>query len=68
MENSFLKKAWHLGEHTVNGLRKVKCFVAHVSVLEKAVNIIASNPSSSSIPYYEMEEILALINFPDTFV
>jgi hypothetical protein len=65
MENSFLKKAWHLGEHTVKGLRKCKRFVAHVSVLEKAFNAIAS---SSSIPYYKMEEVLALINFPDAFM
>jgi hypothetical protein len=36
-------------------------------VLEKVVNWIASTPSSSSIPYYEMEEVLTLINFPVTF-
>jgi hypothetical protein len=62
------RKAWQLGECTVKGLRKSKRFVEHISVLEKVVNWIASTPSSSSTPYYEMDEVLTLINFPDTFV
>ncbi len=62
------RKAWQLGECTVKGLRKSKRFVEHISVLEKVVNWIASTHSSSSTPYYEMDEVLTLINFPDTFV
>jgi hypothetical protein len=71
LENATLnvfRSAWFQGEHPLKGLRRSKRFVESSSILKKVVSWLRSIPYSSSIPNFEMEDILLLQEFPETFL
>ena len=61
------RKAWLHGELSLQGLRCSKRFIECTSILEKALSLLRSVPFSSSLPYFEMEEVQLLQDFPETF-
>ena len=61
------RKAWLHGEFILHGLRRSKRFIECTSILEKALSWLKSVPFSSSLPYFEMEEVQLLQDFPETF-
>jgi len=61
------RKGWLQGEFSLKGLRRSRRFVECTSILEKALSWLMSVPSSSSIPFFEMEEVQLLQDFPETF-
>ena len=61
------RKAWLHGEFSLQGLRRSKIFIECTSILEKALSWLRSVPFSSSLPYFEMEEVQLLQAFPENF-
>ncbi|CAF4194111.1 unnamed protein product, partial [Rotaria magnacalcarata] len=63
-----LRQSWINKDFSIKCLRKSKRFVSNESVIETVVNWLNSVPSLSSIPNYEVDEILLLEDFPESFL
>ena len=61
------RESWLAGEYPIQCLRRSKR-LTHKTIIEAALEWMMSVPCSSSVPFYQLEEILALVNHPDTFV
>ena len=64
--NAF-RKSWLEGDFAINCLRRSKRLVEHTSVLEKVICWMASVPSVTTNPEYEMDELILLQEFPESF-
>ena len=62
------RKSWLNSEFSILGLRKSKRFIGYKSVLERVIEWLSSVPDDSSVPFFPIEEILTLQEFPETFV
>jgi hypothetical protein len=62
-----IRKAWCGGNFPISSLRRSKRFVDHKSIVEKACLWLNSVPLNSSTPSYNMEEIMLLHDFPESF-
>ena len=60
-------KAWLHGAFSLQGLRHSKRFIECTLILEKALSWHRLVPFSSSLPYFEMEEVQLLQDFSETF-
>lgn len=58
---------WLNKEFFISGLRRSKRFVERLSILEKVISWISSAPTQSSIPFYDIDELLLLEDFSITF-
>jgi len=63
-----LRHSWTQREFVIRCLRVSKRYVENVSVLEKCAKWTSANSSLVSYPYYDMEEIELLQNFPESFL
>jgi len=62
------RQIWIEKQFTIKCLRTSKRFIPHRSIVDKIVSWLASVPSRSSIPVYEIDEIQFLEDFPESFV
>ena len=61
------REAWISKEYKIQRLFLSKRFVRHTSLLERIIRWSSNTPSNESIPNYELDDILVLAEFPDTF-
>jgi len=62
------RKSWSNGEFSIKCIRRSKRFIDHQSIIEKVVTWLSSVPSFSSVPYYDMDDVLLLQFFPESFL
>jgi hypothetical protein len=62
------RQCWIDGHFSIKCLRRSKRFISNQSIIEKIVSWLASIPSCSSVPAYEIDEIQLLEDFPESFV
>jgi hypothetical protein len=62
------RQCWIDGHFSIKCLRRSKRFISNQSIIEKVVSWLASIPSCSSVPAYEIDEIQLLEDFPESFV
>ncbi len=61
------RKSWLNKEFSIKGLNRSKRFVPHLSILEKVLTWLSSVPSYSSVPQFDIDDIILLQVFPETF-
>ena len=61
------RATWIQNESRIKGISKSKRFVEYTSLLEKCLYWCANVPPYDSIPNYNLEEIMVLADFPETF-
>ncbi|CAF3245129.1 unnamed protein product [Rotaria socialis] len=61
------RQIWIDKQFSIKCLRTSKRFIPHQSIIEKIVGWMASIPSRSSVPVYEIDEIQLLKDFPESF-
>ena len=66
-QNTF-RQGWLEGEFIVKYSRRSKRFISHRSIIEKVAEFLATVPSVSSVPVFEVDEIFLLELFPESFV
>jgi hypothetical protein len=63
------QKSWLDEEFSIKCLRRSKRFIDNKSIIEKVVRWwLASIPSGSLVPSYNIEEVELLLNFPESFL
>ncbi|CAF3321965.1 unnamed protein product [Rotaria socialis] len=62
-----IRENWLRGESRINGIHRSKRYVEHTSLLEKCTSWCANIPSYDSNINYELEEVVTLYEFPETF-
>ena len=62
-----LREGWLRNENSIKGVFRSKRYVEHTSLLEKYSRWCASVASYESVPNYNLEEVMVLADFPDTF-
>jgi hypothetical protein len=62
------RKSWSDEEFLIKYLRRKKRFIDNKSMIEKVVRCLASVPSSSSVPSFNIEEVELLLSFPESFL
>ena len=65
---NYMRNLWLGGEFSINSIRKSKRFIYNRSTIEKVCEWLSSLPTNSSIINYEIDEILLLGEFPDSFL
>ena len=65
--NTF-RQSWLKKDFPIKCLRRSKRFIPHQSIIEKVLCWLTSVPSRSSVPWYEIDEIQLLEDFPESFV
>ena len=61
------RETWLQNESRIKGISKSKRFVEYTSLLEKCLYWCANVPPYDSIPNYNLEKIIVLADFPETF-
>ena len=61
------REIWLRKEHSIKGLRRSKRFVHHSSLLTKCASWCASIASNMSTLNYDIEDVLVLSEFPESF-
>ena len=62
------RQIWIDKQYSIKCLRTSKRFIPHQSIIEKIIGWMASIPSRSSVPVYEIDEIQLLEDFPESFI
>ena len=61
------RENWLQNESRIKGISKSKGFVEYTSLVEKCLYWCANVLPYNSIPNYNLEEIMVLADFPETF-
>ena len=64
---SVFRQCWLNKEFPIACLRRSKRFVPHQSLLEKIVRWISSVPLNSSVTHFDLEDLVVLQHFPESF-
>jgi hypothetical protein len=64
---NMFRQSWLEKQFSISCLRRSKRFIPHTSIIVRIIEWMASMPSQSSIPVYEMDEIKLLEEFPESF-
>ncbi len=62
------RQCWIERQSSIKCLRMSKRFIPHQSIIEKIVSWLASIPSRSSVPIYEIDEIQLLEDLSESFI
>ncbi len=62
------RQCWIERQSSIKCLRMSKRFIPHQSIIEKIVSQLASIPSRSSVPIYEIDEIQLLEDLSESFI
>jgi hypothetical protein len=61
------RKSWLNKEFSIKGLNRSKRFVFHLSILEKVLNWLSSVLSYSLVPHFDIDDVVLLQIFLETF-
>ena len=61
------RETWFRKETSISGVFRLKRYVNHTSLLAKCLSWCSGMVSNESSINYDLEEIITLVNFQDTF-
>jgi hypothetical protein len=61
------RETWIKKDNRIKGIFRSKRFVGYTSLLEKIVRCCSNIPPDESITDYEIDQVMVLAEFPDTF-
>jgi hypothetical protein len=64
---NIFRQAWLNKENSIKGVFRSKRFVEHYTILERCLNWCSDVAPVESIPNFNIDEILVLADFPETF-